>query len=106
MWNRIWKTAADMTTRCASKIEDTSRGPGRVHFEAPDEGFGFEGTPKPKIQKDPPPQKGTLYVVRRCISGTDRDTLKVAKTATPVRPGDTSLRLQRWVGGSVKKFFV
>ncbi len=49
-----------MTTRCAFKIEDPSRGPGRVDFRAPDEGFGLEGTPKPKIQRDPSPQKGNL----------------------------------------------
>ena len=54
------RTAADMTTRCAFKIEDPSRGPGRVDFRAPDEGFGLEGTPKPKIQRDPSPQKGNL----------------------------------------------
>ncbi len=34
---------------------------------ATDEGFGLEGTPKPKIQRDPsPPKRETLYVVRRC----------------------------------------
>ena len=55
-----WCTAADMTTRCAFKIEDPSRGPGRVDFTTPDEGFGLEGTPKPKIQRDPSPQKGNL----------------------------------------------
>ncbi len=42
------------------KIEDPSRGPGRVDFRAPDEGFGLEGTPKPKILRDPSPQKGNL----------------------------------------------
>ncbi len=49
-------TAADMTTRCAFKIEDPSRGPGRIDFTAPDGGVGLEGTPKPKIQRDPYPQ--------------------------------------------------
>ena len=49
-----------MTTRRAFKIEDPSRGPGRADFRAPDEGFGLEGTPKPKIQRDPSPQKGNL----------------------------------------------
>jgi hypothetical protein len=30
-------------------------------LRAPDEGFGLEGTPKPKIQKDPiPPKMGNL----------------------------------------------
>ena len=53
-------TAADMTTRSTFKIEDPSLGPGRVHFTAPDEGFGLEGTPKPKIQRDPSTQKGNL----------------------------------------------
>ncbi len=61
-----------MTTRYAFKIEDPSRGPGRVDFTAPDEEFGFEGTPKPKIQRDPsPPTKETLYVVRRCAAGAE-----------------------------------
>ncbi len=53
-------TAADMTTRCAFKIEDPSRCPGRVDFRTPDEGFGLEGTPKPQIQRDPSPPKGNL----------------------------------------------
>ncbi len=55
-------TAADMTTGCAFKIEDPSLGPGRVHFTAPDEGFGLEGTPKPKIQRYPSPQKRKPYM--------------------------------------------
>ena len=50
-----------MTTRCAFKIEDPSLGPGRVDFRAPDEGFGLEGSPKPKIQRDPSPKKDTFY---------------------------------------------
>jgi hypothetical protein len=41
---------------------------GRVDFTAPDEGFRLEETPKPKIQRDPSPQKETLYVGRRCIA--------------------------------------
>ncbi len=41
-------TAAVTTTRSTFKIEDPSRGPGRVNFRGPDEGFGLEGTPKPK----------------------------------------------------------
>ncbi len=49
-----------MTTRCAFKIEDPSLGPGRVDFRAPDEGFGLEGTPEPKIQRDPSPKKENL----------------------------------------------
>ncbi len=48
-------TAADITTRSTLKIEDPSRGPGRVDFRAPDKGFGLEGTPKPKIRRDPFP---------------------------------------------------
>ncbi len=59
-FNESTTTAADMTTRCAFKIEDPFRGPGRVHFGAPDEEFGLEGTPKPKIQGGLPPQKGNL----------------------------------------------
>ncbi len=51
-------TAAVTTTRCTYKIEDPSRGPGRVDLTVPDEGFGFEGNPKPEIQRDPSPQKG------------------------------------------------
>ncbi len=52
-------TAADMTTRCAFKIKDPSRGPGKIDFTAPEQGFGLEGTPKPKIQRDtyPPTRK-------------------------------------------------
>ena len=38
--------------RCAFKIEDRSWGPGRIDFRAPDEGFGIEGTPNPKIRED------------------------------------------------------
>ncbi len=53
-------TAADMTTGCAFKIEDPSRGFGRADFTAPNEGFGLEGTPKPKIQRDPSPKKRNL----------------------------------------------
>ncbi len=53
--SRTWKdtrpmfrdTAAVTTTRSTFKIEDPSPGLGRVDFGAPDEGFGFEGTPKP-----------------------------------------------------------
>jgi hypothetical protein len=44
-----WCAAAVITTRSTFKIEDPSLGPGRVDFRAPDEGFGLEGTPKPKI---------------------------------------------------------
>ncbi len=36
-------------------------GPERVDFRAPDEEFGLEGTPKPKIQRGPSPKKETLY---------------------------------------------
>ncbi len=58
-----------MTTRCAFKIEDPSLGPGRVDCRAPDEGFGFEGTPKPKIQREPsPPQKRTPYMWDAAVS--------------------------------------
>ena len=55
-------TAADMTTRCAFKIEDPSRGPGRVDFRGPDKGFGLEGTPKRKIQRDTSSQKRKPYM--------------------------------------------
>ncbi len=46
-----------MTTSCEFKIEGPSQGPGRIDFTVPDEGFGLDGTPKPKIQRDPSPQK-------------------------------------------------
>jgi hypothetical protein len=49
----IQDTAAVTTTISTFKIEDPSRGPGRVDFRAPDEASVFEGTPKPKIQRDP-----------------------------------------------------
>ncbi len=48
-------TAAEITTRSTFKIEDPSRSPGRVGLWPPGEGFGIEGTPKPKIQRDPSP---------------------------------------------------
>ena len=48
-------TTADTTTRSTFNM-----GPGRVDFKAPDEGFGLEWTPKPKIQRDPSPQQGNL----------------------------------------------
>ena len=50
-----------MTTKCAFKIGDPSRGPGRVDLRSPDEEFGLEGTPKPKIQRDPSAQKGSRF---------------------------------------------
>ncbi len=40
-------SAAVTTTRSTFKIEDSSLGPGKVDFTAPDEGFGLEGTSKP-----------------------------------------------------------
>ncbi len=42
--------------------EDHSRGPGRVVYMAPDTGFGLEGTPKPKIQRDPSIPKRKPYL--------------------------------------------
>ena len=45
---------------------------------APDEGFGLEGTQKPKIQRDPFPQKGNL------ICGTPLySCLRHSETSTP-----------------------
>ncbi len=55
-------TAAVITTRSAFKIEDPSLGPGRVDFRAPVEGYGLEVIPKPKIQRDPSPQKRKPYM--------------------------------------------
>jgi hypothetical protein len=66
-------TAADMTTRCAFKIEDPSRGPGRVNFRALDEGFGLEGTPKPKIQRDPSPNKNKPYMWSAAVYSVTSD---------------------------------
>ncbi len=54
-------TATDTTTRSTFKIEDPSRGPGRVDVRSPDEGFRLEGTPKPKIQRGPSPRKRRPY---------------------------------------------
>ncbi len=61
-------TAADMTTRCAFKIGDPSRDPGRVDCRAQDEGFGLEGTPKPKIQRGPslPKRKPYMWYAAVC----------------------------------------
>ncbi len=39
-------TAAATTARCTLKTEDPSRGPRRVHFTAPGEGFGLEVAPR------------------------------------------------------------
>ena len=54
--------AGKMTTRSTFKISDPSLGPRRVDFKAPDEGFGLEETPKPKIQGDPSPPKRKPYM--------------------------------------------
>jgi hypothetical protein len=82
-----------MATRSAFKIENPSRGPGRVDLRAPDEGFGLEGTPKPKIQKDPYPLKWkTLYVVGRCTVRHTRSALTLpmkGSTLTDVRDPKT-----------------
>ncbi len=51
------RTAADMTTRCAFKIEDPSGGPGRVDFTAPDEGLGLEGPRNLRSRGTHPPPK-------------------------------------------------
>ncbi len=59
-----------MTTRCAFKIEDPSQGSGRVDFGVPDEGFGLEGTPKPKIQRDPSPPKKKSYLCAAAVLAT------------------------------------
>jgi hypothetical protein len=53
-------TAAVRTTRSTFKIEDHSRSPEGGDFGGPDEGFGLEGTPKPKIQRDPSPPKNLI----------------------------------------------
>ncbi len=38
--------------------------PREGRFYGPDEGFGFEGTPKPKIQRDTYPENEALHVGR------------------------------------------
>ncbi len=53
-------TTAVTTTRSTFKIEDPSLGPGRVDFTGPDEGFGPEGTPKPKIRRDKKPNPAAI----------------------------------------------
>jgi hypothetical protein len=50
--------AADMTTRCAFKIEDPSRGPGRVDFRALD--LASRGPRNLRSRGTPPQQKGNL----------------------------------------------
>ncbi len=55
-----WCIAALTTTISTFKIEDSSRGPGRVDFRAPDGGLRLNGAPEPKIQRDPSPQTGIL----------------------------------------------
>ncbi len=73
-----------MTTRCASKIEDPSRGPGRVDFRAPDEGFGLEGTPKLKIQRNLSPEKGEPYMwYAAVLRGWGRDAQPLRSLGKP-----------------------
>jgi hypothetical protein len=72
------RAAVATTTRRPIKIEDPSRGPGRVDFRGTDKGFGLEGTPKPKIQRGPPPNKETSYAGRRCKSHSAFLTLCLA----------------------------
>ncbi len=78
-----------MTTRYAFKIEEPFLRPGRVDFRAPDEGFGLEGTPKPKIQRDPSPQKGNLicgsplqlfgrFLIKLCTEGPGFDPVSIS----------------------------
>ena len=55
-------TAAATTTRSTFQIDDPSRCPGGSVLGPPDEGFGLEGTPKPKIQRDPSPPKRKPYM--------------------------------------------
>ncbi len=62
-------TPAVTFTRSTRKIEDHSRGPGRVDCRAPDEAFGFERTPKPKIQRDPFPPKRKPYMWAAAVIG-------------------------------------
>jgi hypothetical protein len=52
-WGGVQRT----TTKCAFKIEDPSR---RKPILGPWNEFGIEGTPKPKAQRDPAPQKENL----------------------------------------------
>ncbi len=53
---------ADMTTRCAFKIEDPSPCPGRADFGGPDDGFCFKGTPGLDIQRDLSPPERKPYL--------------------------------------------
>ncbi len=60
--NANHETAAVTTTRSTYKIEDPSRGPGRVHLRALDAGFCLEAVPEPKIRRDPSPPKRKPYM--------------------------------------------
>ena len=60
---RVPGTAAITTTRSTFEIEDPSRGPGRVDFRSPDEGFGLEGTPQNLRSRGtrPPKKRNLIY---------------------------------------------
>ncbi len=57
---RFKHTAVATTTRCTSKIEDPSLGPGRIDFGAPDGEFRLKGAPEPEIRMDPSPNYWNL----------------------------------------------
>jgi hypothetical protein len=83
-------TAAVITTRSTFEIEDPSLGPGRVDFRGPGEGFGHEGTPKPKIQWGPSQKKKPYMWYAAVAHGntkdcadTDVQTLKRLRTTAP-----------------------
>ncbi len=72
-------TVADISTRCAVKIKDPFLGPWRVDVKAPGEGFGLEGTPTPKIQRDPSPPKRKPYMWAAAVLVTKcEDTFALA----------------------------
>jgi hypothetical protein len=79
-------TAAVTTTRSTFKLDDPSRGPGRVDVRGP----GLRGDPEPKIPRDPSPQKETIYVGRRCVASLAEEPLP-----KPPRPRQTP-----WGGGA------
>ncbi len=56
------------------QVEDPFRGPGTGRFRGPDEGFGFEGIPKRKIQSQRDPS-----CVRNITSGDSRGTVRLAR---------------------------
>ncbi len=60
-------------------------------MKAPDEGFGLERTPKPKIQRDPSPPKRKPYMWYAAVN----HRLALPDTKDPDRPEDQMPEMPR-----------